>query len=179
MAIKNKKGFALPDVLLSVVVMGVITSGLIQFFSSLQSEQNSPQNLVMELNFLHQKLNLVDPVSTDMYLNTSSGKLTAITPNTDLLYVAFNELFKDNISKIKSFSVVPVKYTHKDGLLLQIPITHPTISCSSLLRYKFGYSTISISSSSAPVLITSLDRTKRLSHCDSYKVGSNWVFHLK
>jgi len=182
MVIKNKKGFALPDVLLAVVAMGIITSGLLQFFNSLQSEKNSPQNLAMEFSFLHQKLNMVDPLNTDRYTDTS-GNSQPININTDILNVAFPALFKENKNSIESYSVSLKKYSHDNGLLVQIPINHPTIHCASLLRYNFGFSSISpISSPPVYRAINELPRTgtgNRVDYCKTLEVSTNWEFYLK
>jgi hypothetical protein len=168
----NKKGFALPDVLLAVVAIGIITSSLLVFFQNLQSEEFSPQNLAMELGHLHNQLSILNPASTDV---DSTG--TALTTKSDL-FIAFPGIFDAAKNRIENFGVTVVRYNWDKGLFLQIPKNHKIINCPSLLRYKMGFSEVSAGISSSPtfVKLSSLDRNSRITECDKNTTTLHWLY---
>ena len=171
----NKKGFALPDVLLAVVAIGIITSSLLVFFQNLRSEEFSPQNLAMELAHFHNIASILNPISTDV---DSTG--TALTTDSNLI-IAFPEVFSDSKKRIENFGVTIVGYTWEKGLLLQIPPDHKIVNCASLLRYKMGFREVSVGASHTPSFtkLSSLNRKSRITQCDKNNGFTKHWLYLK
>lgn len=174
----RKKGLFLPEVLLSVIVIGMVIVSLLVFFNEMNDKEGDEAVLAMMIGDINQEL---------YYYGAMGGGTTGIDLNTNLVnhegpngLLMFKELNeKANEIGSKMAADIPT-YTFNSGL--KISFNPNILSCVRLLKFDLGFLNISQDGSSFrprdDIFKTVISRKN---YCASLKTGSRGskYFYLK
>jgi hypothetical protein len=135
----RKKGVFLPEVLLSVIVIGMVVGSLLVFFNEMNNKEGDEAVLATMISDINQEL---------YYYGAIGGGTTGINEYTDLIshrdanskimFSEMNNMAQDLRDKLGGS--VP-SYTLKMGL--KISFNPNILSCTRLLRFDLGFLEIS------------------------------------
>jgi len=164
----NKSGFMLAEVLLAVMMIGVIITGLLTFFSHLRNQDESEQMAAMAIISLHTNLQLFD--SSSLGSVTASG--ARIDGDTDIIG-SYPDIFLTDAKNIsKTLMGNSPTYNFNNGL--SISFNNNTISCPSLLKFDLGFDLICLAATGSCDSAKSLKSiASSIPYCDNISVDGS------
>ena len=173
--IKSKKGFVLPELLLSIVIFSMVITSLLLFMKDIAASKTNEVALAREIGNLKAQLqnisiddfiiNAIHPTPTeDLFEHPNCNPSITNIQTPELAGLC--KFLSPTIQRIKSLARTdsPIEYSHEHGL--KISINTSIVSCHILMALDMGFSQVT---SSDPTIAPNIDKNVYLDKATEFK----------